>query len=115
MKPVFLILTLIVQSLISCAQKTDDIFNAKEIERIERTLASDEMQGREAGKPGSEKAAQFIASEFKKAGLLTLNKAADYLQPFKLVQSKFLEVKGEIDDAELDSKKIFVLTTKPYL
>ena len=115
MKPVFLIISFIVQSLVSCAQKTDDIFSAKEVERIERTLASDEMQGREAGKPGSEKAAQFIASEFKKAGLLTWNKAAGYLQPFKLVQSKLLEVKGEMNDTELDSKKIFVLTTKPDL
>ena len=115
MKFLFLIIGLIVHSLASCAQKTDEIFNAKEVERIERTLASDEMKGREAGKPGSEKAAQFIASEFKKTGLATWNKSAGYLQPFKLVHSKLLEVKGEMNDKELDPKNIFVLTTTPEL
>lgn len=97
------------------AQKTEDLITEKEVERIERILASDEMMGREAGKPGGEKAARFIADEFKKTGLLTWQKSQDYLQPFKLVVPKLLEVKGEMNDKELDPKRLFVLTTKPEL
>ena len=97
------------------AQKTKDLITEKEVERIERILASDEMMGREAGKPGGEKAARFIADEFKKTGLLTWQKSQDYLQPFKLVVPKLLEVKGEMNDKELDPKRLFVLTTKPEL
>jgi len=32
------------------------------------TLASDEMEGRETGTPGIEKAAQYIEGEFKRIG-----------------------------------------------
>jgi hypothetical protein len=114
MKQFFLSLSLIIV-VTACAQKPTDLITAKEVERIERILASDEMQGREAGKPGSEKAANFIAGEFKKAGLLTLNKSITHLQPFKLAEAKLLEVKGELNGKELDPKNIFVLTTKPEL
>ena len=51
----------------SClAQKGATVITVKEVERIERALASDDMQGRAAGTAGSEKAAAFIAAEFKK-------------------------------------------------
>lgn len=114
MKYFFLSLSLIIV-VAACAQNDNGLINSKEVERIERVLASDEMQGRQVGKPGSEKAAEFIAGEFKKAGLLTLNRATTYLQPFKLAEVKLLEVKGELNGKELAPKNIFVLTTKPEL
>ena len=49
------------------AQKTE-VFNVKEVTRIENFLASDEMRGRKAGSLEIDKAAAFIADEFKKAG-----------------------------------------------
>ena len=97
------------------AQQIDAIINAKEVERIERVLASDEMQGRRAGTPGIEKAAQFIAQEFKAAGLQTLDNSESYLQSFKLMIPKFIGVKGEVNDEELDPKSIIVITIKPEL
>ncbi len=59
------------QPLFVSAQKADEIINAKEVERIERVLASDEMKGRRVFTPEIDKAADFIAAEFKKAGLQT--------------------------------------------
>ena len=53
------------------AQKAENIINAKEVERIERVLAADEMKGRRVFSPEIDKAADFIADEFKKAGLQT--------------------------------------------
>ncbi|RYF97130.1 MAG: aminopeptidase, partial [Chitinophagaceae bacterium] len=50
------------------AQKINKIINAKEVGRIETILASDAMEGRRTFTPGIDKAADFIAAEFKKAG-----------------------------------------------
>ncbi len=102
-------------SILACAQDSTSVINAKEVERIERILSCDEMEGRKAGTPGIEKAARFIADEFKSVGLKTFNGSADYLQAFKLVQPKFLEVKAEMDGVGLDPKKIIVLTTEEEL
>lgn len=50
-------------------QRTEDIVDEKEVTRILNTLASDEMEGRASFSRGIEKAANFIADEFEKAGL----------------------------------------------
>ena len=39
-------------------------------------LASDELRGRGSGEPGNEKAARFIAEEFRRAGLKPIGTAA---------------------------------------
>ncbi len=88
--------------------------SVKEVERIERVLASDDMQGRRAGTAGIDKAAAFIAAEFKKAGLQPVQ-GNSYLQAFTMVRPKINSVKGEMDGAALDSKNIIVVTTQPQL
>jgi len=45
-------------------------------------IASDEMQGRKAGTPGIEKAAQYIENEFKRMGLSTFDTLSSYRQTF---------------------------------
>ena len=62
------------------------------MERIERTLAADEMMGRKAFTPAADKAADFIAAEFKKAGLQTLNGSTGFRQDFVMVRTKFISV-----------------------
>ena len=64
------------------AQDINNIINAKEVERIEGKLASDEMRGRKAFTPDIDKAADFIAAEFKAAGLQTWNNNGNYKQEF---------------------------------
>ncbi len=63
------------------AQKIDDIVNLSEVERIERALSADDMQGRRSFTPGIDKAADFIAAEFRKAGLQPV-KADAYFRIF---------------------------------
>ena len=109
----FLFVLSSIASMALFAQTSKTNISITEVQRIEGVLAADEMMGREAGKPGSEKAAGFIASEFKKAGVFTWQKSPSYLQSFQLIEPKLLEVKGELDDAELDPQKIVVLTSKP--
>ena len=49
-------------------------------------LASAEFEGRGTGEPGGEKAAEYIAEEFKKLGL-TAPVAGSYFQPVKLIRT----------------------------
>ena len=97
------------------AQKSDDIINAKEVERIERILSADDMMGRKAFTPYADKAADFIADEFKKAGLQTMNGNNGFKQEFAMVRTKFISVTGNFDGEALDAKNIIVVTCFPQL
>jgi len=54
------------------AQDVNKLIDQKDVERIIKTLAADDMQGRATFSPGIDKAATFIEGEFKKAGLQPL-------------------------------------------
>jgi Zn-dependent M28 family amino/carboxypeptidase len=115
MRNMLLMLVLLTGNTFSFCQNIDKIINAKEVERIERTLSSDEMQGRKAFTPGIDKAADFIASEFKKIGLLTENSSGSYLQNFSLVRPKFISASGVFDSNALEQKNIIAVTCLPEL
>ena len=54
----------------------------EEVKRIEATLSSDKMQGREIFKPGIDSASVFIEKEFKKIGLSYYDGLKNYRQEF---------------------------------
>jgi len=113
MKKLFLLFSIGV-SCIACAQTSHGVIKEKEVARIESALASDEMRGRKAGSPDIERAAQFIAGEFKKTGLQPVN-GDSYLQEFTMVRSRLKSVKGEIDGQELDMRNLIVITREAEL
>jgi len=96
------------------AQDIDKIINATEVERIERILSSDDMQGRRTFTPGIDKAALFIAEEFKKAGLQPVN-GSSYLQEFTMYRTKFISASGELNGVAVDSRNVVGLTTQPNI
>lgn len=51
-------------------------------------LASDDFEGRDTGKPGGQKAANYIANEFKKLNL-TAPVNNSYFQPIELIETQF--------------------------
>jgi Zn-dependent M28 family amino/carboxypeptidase len=104
MKKIFLIIVASI-SLISCdsakntAMKKKISSEAVSIENIMLidsnivrkhlyTLASDEMEGREPGTPGIEKAAAYIENEFKKNGLSLFGDLKSYRQTFTFKDRK---------------------------
>jgi Zn-dependent M28 family amino/carboxypeptidase len=91
------------------------IINAKEVERIEKTLSADDMGGRKTFSPGIEKAAGFIASEFKSSGLDTWNNSGSYLQTFVMASPKFLGLTASINDSVMDTKKVIIVTSQPEI
>ncbi len=87
MKKPFFTLALLFISLFSFGQDVDKLVKQDEVERIIKTLASDDMQGRKTFTPDIEKAAQFIEGEFKKIGLASLPGNADFRQQVTEVRS----------------------------
>ena len=97
------------------AQKGLDVINVKEVERIERTLASDDMRGRRTFTPDIDKAADFIAAEFKAIGLATMNNTGSYRQEFAMVRPKFISAAATLDGQSIDQKSVIVVTCQPQL
>jgi Zn-dependent M28 family amino/carboxypeptidase len=64
------------------AQNIDKIITTEYVDRLIKTLSSDDMQGRGTFTPGIDKAATFIASEFKSIGLKPLAGASGFRQSF---------------------------------
>ncbi len=115
MKKFFLLGLLISTTSFLWAQKTDDIISVKEVQRIESVLASDAMRGRKVFTPDIDRAADFIAAEFKSAGLQTWNNNGSYRQEFSLVRPRFISASAVFDGASIEQKKIIVITCQPQL
>lgn len=93
----------------------DAIINQQEVERIERVLAADEMRGRRVFTPEIDKAADFIAAEFKAAGLQTWDNGSSFRQDFVMVRPKFISAAATFDKVALEQKDIIVITCQPQL
>lgn len=89
--------------------------DAKEVERIERFLSSDEMKGRKTFSAELDKAAAFIADEFKKAGLQTWEGAKNYRQEFSLIRTKPVNTSARFEDVVIDAKSIVAVSCQPQI
>ena len=107
---------LFVSALLLCffsttAQDIDKIINATEVERIERILSADDMQGRKTFTPGIDKAADFIAAEFAKSKLNFFGNATGYFQDIVMIKAKPLELNGMIGNDSLNKNNVAANTT----
>ncbi|HUR66131.1 MAG TPA: M20/M25/M40 family metallo-hydrolase [Chitinophagaceae bacterium] len=112
---IFLTGLLITTTFFLWAQKADDVFKVKEAERIINFLSSDEMRGRRVFSPEIDKAADFIAAEFKAAGLQTWNNSNSFRQEFVIVRPKFISATATLDGAVVEQKNIIAATCQPQL
>jgi hypothetical protein len=101
--------------LFAVAQNIDKIINAAEVERIEKTLSADDMQGRKTFTPGIDKAADFIAGEFAKSKLQFLGDNKTYFQEFVMIKAKPVSITGILDKDSLNSNNVVVSTTKEMI
>lgn len=115
MRKIFLTGLLVATTSFLFAQKIDDIINEKDVDRIERALASDEMRGRANGSAELDKAADFIEAEFKSIGLRTLDASDKFRQSFILVRPKLLQLNGSWNGTALTSANTVILTCQQQL
>lgn len=84
------------------AQSLDRLIREDRVRRTLSTLASDEMQGRKPGTPGIERAADFIAKGFRKAGLQPMPSASDgFLQRFETLGATVTEASVAVNGKPL--------------
>lgn len=71
--------------------QSGDTISVEGITRIMNILTSDSLEGRGNYQPGLYKAAQFIASEFRKDSLLFMPGQDSYFQPFSIKQGSIMD------------------------
>lgn len=82
--------------------------NQKDVTRVLGVLSADSMMGRSAGTVYSDKAAAFIASEFKKAGVKSLGQNNGFLQSFQMINSAIAEAVVTADNNTVDVADVLV-------
>jgi hypothetical protein len=114
-KNILFLITAFIFSAPLFSQSIDKIIHAAEVERIERILSSDSMEGRRAFTPAIDKAADFIASEFIKSGLQYFPGLTNYRQEFSVMRTKVISAEGAFDGQPLEAKNIIAITTTPEI
>lgn len=107
-------ITLLVPCL-GISQEINKVITKSETERIERVLASDEMEGRSTFSPGIDKAAAFIAREFESSGLKSLQGDNNYLQSFSINRPRLISLSASLDGSVMDNKRVIVVTVLPEI
>ncbi|WP_127129235.1 M20/M25/M40 family metallo-hydrolase [Pseudoflavitalea rhizosphaerae] len=111
MQKILSIVTMLAIGQVSYSQSIDKVINVTEVERIEKILSADDMQGRRTFTPGIDKAADFIAAEFKKAGLQPV-KGDSWFQEFAMIKPKFLNANGMVNGNSIPEKNIVALSSQ---
>ena len=111
MKRFILIQVLLFSSTFSFGQSIDKIIHAAEVERIEKILSADDMEGRKTFTPGNDKAAEFIAAEFAKSKLKFFGNANSYFQEITMTKAKATEITGMLDADSLNTNNVAANTT----
>lgn len=89
--------------------------SAATVERVVKTLASDELRGRASGTPGGLKAAQFLAAEFQRLELSMLPGLSSYEQVFPAYESKVAALFVILNGTAVAKEKVLLNSTQPHL
>jgi hypothetical protein len=108
-------LILLLASIRLQAQDVDPIFNANAVLAVENSLASDSMRGRAVFTPDIERAADYIETQFRAAGLQTWNGTDSYRQPFSMIRAKLLSVSGALNGLPLTTENTIILSSAEHI
>lgn len=112
MKRILLLVLLGCNTILFAQKKSiDNIINVSEVTRIEKVLSADDMMGRKIFTPGIEKAADFIAAEFRKMKVDPLAGLTTHRQTFSLIRSKTTNVSGLVGKDSLTMNDLILLST----
>ena len=95
--------------------QTVPAISESEVSRIEKTLASDDMQGRQVFTKGIEKATAFITREFNQAGLKPLPGSKDFNQTFVMMDVESGDAHMTLDGNPVDKKKLVAFSAESSL
>lgn len=112
---VFLIASLVALSTFSATAQTKKAVSGTTVKRVLNTLAADDMQGRPTAGLGNLKAAQFLASEFKRIGLEPLPGATSFMQEFPAYETSVTSLAVTLNGAALPPGQAVAITNQPQL
>ncbi|WP_256002528.1 M20/M25/M40 family metallo-hydrolase [Pedobacter deserti] len=96
MKRILTALLLLISAPYIYAQDINKIISRTYVDKLIKTLSSDDMQGRATFSPGIDKAASFIEAEFKQIGLKPLPGETSFRQSFERQGKALFNVAGMI-------------------
>ncbi len=112
MRKLFLTIVAGFISLLSFSQDIDKSINSAEVERIEKILSADDMQGRKTFTPGIDKAADFIANEFAQHKQLKyFGTNVSWFQEFSMIKTKALSAVVLLDHDTVPASNYYVNST----
>ncbi|WP_375433646.1 M20/M25/M40 family metallo-hydrolase [uncultured Hymenobacter sp.] len=89
--------------------------SATTVERVIRTLAADDMQGRAASQPSGLRAAQFLSTEFQRIGLQMLPGITSYEQVFPAYETRVESLLVTLNNAPVAKDKVLLVSSQPSL
>ncbi len=95
-------------------EKAKGLLTADLLKQHATYLASDELEGRAAGYPGNDKAAEYIADVMKKAALKPAGDEGGYFQKFRVGGKETRNVAGLLEGTDPDLKKEIVVIGAHY-
>lgn len=93
----------------SFSQDVNKMIKQDEVEKVIKTLSADDMQGRATFTPGIEKAAKYIESQYKEAGLVPLKGNKDFRQNFTMMRNTALTTTASINGKAISPDSILVM------
>lgn len=115
MKRIFVLVVLLADSFATLAQDVNKLINQSDVQRIIRTLASDDMRGRATFTPDIDRAATFIAGEFKKIGLKPFPGDSGFRQNFTLTRNTPVKTLVEINGKLIRQDSVMASTNAKSL
>lgn len=92
--------------LLLASQTTSGLIDAPALLEDLKTLSADDMQGRQVGTPGGEKARNFIEQRFRAAGIQPFG--TTYQFPFTFRSTRGVNVEGRIEGTRFPDQYIVV-------
>jgi hypothetical protein len=115
MKKTIIALALLAATTYSFGQDVDKLIKQDEVAQVIKTLSADDMQGRATFTPGIEKAAQYIESQYKQAGLVPLTGNKDFRQNFTMTRITAVKTLVNIDGKLIPQDSVFTNTSATTL
>jgi hypothetical protein len=95
----------------SFGQDVNKMIKQDEVEKVIKTLSADDMQGRATFTPGIEKAAKYIESQYKEAGLVPLKGNKDYRQNFTMMRNSAIKTLVSINGTVVSPDSILTMSS----
>lgn len=115
MKKTIIALALLAATTYSFGQDVNKLISQDEVAQVIKTLSADDMQGRATFTPGIEKAAQYIESQYKQAGLVPLTGNKDFRQNFAMTRITAVKTLVSINGKQISQDSVFANTSAAAL